>query len=299
MSIYLGTFGLLTLRRKSTASGLESVVNPSDVSVSRRRFSFDFESGQLITGDQVEIATTDGTTLQFVDESGWSSGTKFPSGKWFINVDEIGGIRLYSSFSDALNGGQLNAIALDAIVTNVPIRVTVENAIDRVLGQVSSYELNTTRETVDVTALSDEFRSQYSSLMSGSGRVSCVWDYRDTCGNGNYETAHYLLQLALRTQIGSEFNAKFFLKTDGYSPSGDVGTSDDQIWYDVNGVLTAAAIQFVPGTIVEMTAEFITTGPVQLRAKTIAEYRVLQEDDFGVLLDQDQAASLLLDTDQT
>ncbi len=297
MAVYLGTFGRLILQRKSDQGFVESVVNPSDVNVAKKRFSFDFDTGFLITGDQIEITSTNGATLDWVSTDGWGNGTKQANGKWYVNVDELGGIRLYSSFANAVNGGSVNAIALDSIVTNIPIRVVIANAQQRILGSITGYELSTQREAVDVTALSDQFRSQWSSLMSGSGRVSCQWDYKDCCGNGEYETAQYLLQLALRTEVGSEFRAQLFLKTDEYNPSGVPEQANDQIWYDINGVLTNSAIQFTPGTIVEMSAEFITTGPIRLRMATETGDKILQETGDDIRLDQDATASLLQEAD--
>ena len=297
MAVYLGTFGRVALKRKSDQGALESVVNPSDVNVPRKRFSFDFDQGYLITGDQIEITSTDGATLAWVDETGWASGVKQSNGKWFVNVDELGGIRLYSSFAYAVNGGSANAIALDTIATDIPIRVVIANTRRRTLGAITSYELSTQREAVDITALSDQFRSQFSSLMSGSGRISCQWDYKDCCGGGDYETAQYLLQLAVRTEVGSEFSAQLFLKTESYNPSGVAGQADDLIWYEIDGVITGSAVQFAPGTIVEMTAEFITTGPIRLKVKTIPDNKVLQENTDDILLDQDATASLLQEAD--
>jgi hypothetical protein len=293
MAVYLGTFGQVALQRKSTEGAKESVVNASDVNVSRKRFSFDFETGFLITGDQIEITSTNGAVLEFVDETGWSSGAKQSNGKWFVHVDELGGIRLYSTFGDALSGETASAIALDTIVADIPIRVVVANAIPRILGAITGYELNTSRETVDITGLSEQFRSQWSSLLSGSGRIGCQWDYKDCCGGGGYETPHYLLQLATRTEVGSEFSARLYLKTDSYNPSGEVAASDDQIWYEIDGVLTASAVQFAPGTIVEMTAEFVTTGPIRLLTQTTPQEKILQEDEGEIRLDQDVTASLL------
>jgi hypothetical protein len=297
MAVYLGTFGRVTLQRKSDQGALESVINPSDVNTTRKRFSFDFDQGYLITGDQIEITSTNGATLAWVSTAGWASGAKQSNGKWFVNVDELGGIRLYSTFANAVNGGSANAIALDTIATDIPIRVVIANTQRRILGAITSYELSTQRESVDITALSDQFRSQWSSLMSGSGRISCQWDYKDCCGNGQYETAQYLLQLALRTEVGSEFNAQLYLKTDQYNPSGVAGQADDQIWYEISGVITGSAVQFAPGTIVEMTAEFITTGPIRLKVKTISDNKVLQENTDDILLDQDATASLLQEAD--
>lgn len=297
MAVYLGNFGRIALKRKSDGSALESVINPSDVNVTRKRFSFDFDHGFLVSGDQIEITSTNDEVLAWIDGTGWADGTKQSNGKWFVNVDDVGGVRLYASFANAVNGGSANAIALDTVTTNIPIRVDIANNKGRILGAITGYELSTQREAVDVTALSDQFRSQWSSLMSGSGRISCQWDYRDLFGNGEYETAQYLLQLALRTEVGSEFGAELYLKTDGYSPDGAIGTSDDRIWYEVNGVITASVVQFAPGTIVEMTAEFITTGPLRLKVSTNALYKVLQENESAIRLEQDATASLLQEGD--
>lgn len=297
MAVYLGTFGRVTLRRKTSEGAKQSVVNPSDVNPTRKRFSFDFDTGYLITGDQIEITSLNGAVLAFVNQTGWASGTKQSSGKWYVNVDELGGIRLYSTFADSLGGGSATAIALDSIVVDVPIKVVVANSINRILGAITSYELNTSREMIDTTALSDQFRSQWSSLMSGSGRISCQWDYKDCCGGGQYEASNYLLQLILRTEVGSEFSAQFFLKTNDYNPSGLVEAADDQIYYEVDGVLTASAIQFAPGTIVEMSAEFVATGPIKLLAATSALSKVVQENSDDIRLEQDSTASLLQEAD--
>jgi hypothetical protein len=296
MSIYLGTCGRVALQRLSLQGAKVSEVNASDVNVARKRFSFDFDPGMFLTGDQLEFRSTNGATLAFVSTAGWPDGVKKSGGKWFINVDELGGIRLYSSFGAALNGGEVNAIALDTIVTAVPISVKVANNKPRIIGQLTAYELNTAVEAIDHTALGDQFRSQYSSLMSGSGRFSAVWDYRDTVGAGEYETSHYLLQLALRTEIGSEFSAQLYLKTNDQNPTGQLATADDEIWYEVTGVITQAAMQVAAGSLVEVTADFVTTGPVRLKTLTIGDDAVLQENDDDILLEQDATARLLQET---
>ena len=289
MTVYLGTFGQVELERQFDGSELSSTINTSDVNASAKRFSFDFEHGQLLTGDQIEILSTDGSALDFI--SGYSaSGVKK-----FIYVDDLGGIRLYDSFAHAVNGGSANATALAAPGNDIPIKVKVENTAYRVLGRVKQYELNTERETVDTTTLSDDFRSRISTLMSGSGRMSCEWEYT---GDTTNELPHYLLELSLRTKVGSQFKGRFYLKTNTYNPSGVAGRSDDQIYYEFTGVLTACAVQFTPSSVVEITADFITTGPIEIRMEVEPVNKVLQEDADDILLDQDATAKLLLETDQ-
>lgn len=290
MSVYLGLYGYIALHRQSVQGVLKSVVNASDVNTSKKRFSFDFAEGQLLTGDQLEISSTNGSQLLFVDPTGWTSGTRYTAGKWYIHVDELGGVRLYSTFADAINGLLANAVTLTSIVTDIPIQVRVENTKARILGQVTEYELNTSREAVDVTALSEDFRSQYSTLISGSGSITCLWDYANV---NDKELSQYLLQLILRTEIGSEFKAQFYIKADGYSEGGSVAQLNDRIWYDVTGILTGAAVQFAADRVVQMTANFVTTGPVRLRVATLSGEKVLQESLGELLLEQDAQASLL------
>ena len=276
MSVYLGTFGEVELQRQFDGGALASIINTSDVNSLSKRFSFDFEHGQLLTGDQIEISSTDGSALDFI------SGYTDSSVKKFIYVDELDGIRLYDSFANAVNGGSVNATALAVPSDDIPISVVVENASYRLLGQVNSYELNTERETVDTTVLSDEFRSRINTLMSGSGQMSCFWEYT---GSTTDELPHYLLELALRTKVGSQFKAKFYIKTDGYNPSGVKARDDDQIWYEFTGMLTDCAVQFSPSNAVQMTANFITTGDIQIRMTVEPKNAVLQENSDDILLD--------------
>jgi hypothetical protein len=199
MGIYLGQIGQIELTRKSLEGSLESVVNPSDVNPDRDRFSFDFDEGYLVNGDLIEIATTDGTALDFIDATGWTVGSVQTSGNWYVFIDELGGIKLYDNFDDSLEGSTASLISLVAIARDIPIRVTVRDRDSRILADVVEYELNTNRETVDITTLSDQHRQQYSSLITGSGRLTAHWDYTNNAGT---EPVHYLMQLVVRTEVG-------------------------------------------------------------------------------------------------
>lgn len=292
MSVYLGSYGLVELRRSSELAEKLSVVDAGDVNASRRRFSFDFDSGFLHSGDQIEIRSTNGANLDFVDPSGWLVNTVQTAGNWYIHVDELGGIRLYDTFDKAIEGLQSQAIPLVSIVTSIPIAVRIVNIVPRILAQCTYFELNTAREAVDTTALGDEFRSQYSSLISGSGNFRAFWEYLPEYANqATAESAHYLLQLAVRTEVGSKFGAKFYLKA-GNSNSSYV-TADDEIWYEIDGIITQAGVNFSPENAVEISVDFVTTGQIQLRARTTPSNKVLQENTDDIRLEQNASASLL------
>ena len=287
MSVYLGTHGEVELQRQFDGSDLRSTINPSDVNATKKRFSFDFEHGQLLSGDQIEITSTDGTALDFID-----SYTK-TSVKKFIHVDELDGIRLYDSFANAVNGGTANATALATPANDLPIRVTVANAGYLVLAQVNGFELNTERETVDTTTLSDEFRSRISTLMSGSGRMSAFWEYT---GNTSQELPNYLVELSLRTRVGSQFKARFYIKRNNHNPGGVAANDNDEIFYEFTGVLTGCAVQFAPNNTVQVEADFITTGLIQLRMDLEVPDKLVQENTDEILLEQSTADAILLES---
>lgn len=273
MSVYLGTFGKVELKRKFDAR-LVGKINGNDVNIAEKRFSFDFDLDQLITGDRITIKEVNGNALDFISSYTDSSVTKY------INVDEAGGIRLYGSFANAVNGGTANATALST-GSNLNVEVTIKNK-RRLLAQVSSYEINTERESVDTTVLSDNFRQRVSSLISGSGRFSAFWEY---AGDDSSELPNYLLQLILRTKVGSNFAARLYIKDSNYNPSGVAIRSNDELYYSVEGIITAAAVQFTPDSVVQIAADFITTGPVELKVDLEVPFALTQEDGSKLLED--------------
>lgn len=284
MTVYLGTFGKVELLRSQTGLAVEGVLRAPDVSVAEKRFSFDFEHGALITGDKVMFSNKSrGEAIGFVDSYTLPAITRF------VHVDDIGGIRLFDTFAKAVNGLKADAIALANPSQPVNIKATVKNGDRRLLAQVKNYELNTERESVDTTSLSDEFRSRINTLMSGSGRMSCFWEYTGDTAN---ELPNYLVELAIRTKIGGQFHARFYLKTTDYNPSGVAARSNDEVFYDFDALITSCAVQFAPDNTVQVTADFITTGPVQLRMNLDVPQLIVQESGDGILLDQDAAAKL-------
>jgi len=257
MAIYLGYTGSVELTRSSMDEEFISSVNPGDVSTTKNSFSFDFPEGMLLTGDQLEITATDGGALNFV------TGRTLSSGKWFINVDRVGSIRLYTSFPNAVAGGATGRVSLSAPDRTIPIRVQVANTTGRILGNVTNYELNTSRDAVDVTEIGDEFKRQYGTLISGSGSIQCFFDYTGTsyaAGLTSPEVSMYIHQLIMRQQLGSEFKAKLYL----IGPNtGAIST--DQVWYEFTALVTNVAMAFDPSEPVRSSIQFVTTGEIKLR----------------------------------
>ena len=254
MTVYLGNAGNIELIRNS-GNVIAGIITPSNVAATKGMFSFDFSSGTFVTGDFVEFSST--VTLSFI--SGWA----YPKGNFFVNVDQLDGLRLYNTYSDAVAGTSNNRIALATPGADIAVSCKILNSVPRVLGQIVKFELSTDREAVDTTGLGDEFRNQYSTLITGSGSIECIFDYAVA---GQVEVAVYLHNLILRQQFGSDFKANLYILSEGQAQG--VNAANDSVWYEISGVMTQAAISCAAGDIIGSTFTFVTTGEIKLRVQT-------------------------------
>ena len=287
MSVYLGHQGQIELQRVSSDRWLYSELAPSDVNVSRKRFSVEFATGALVTGDLVTIATVDGTTLELVDSH------VFPDWSGFIHVDEIGGIRLYQSFADALGNITSNALQLVQPTTTKQIKIQTQSDRFRCLAQVTSFDMTTSRELVSTTSLCQEFQNQYEAgLISGQGRMSCFWqhlykqcdDMVSGLGAESLEFSVYLARLVLRLQQGAKFRGRFYIYRDD--------STSDSVWYECDCVVSSVQVAVEPTQLITTEIDFVTTGPIQLRQQSEVNY-ILQEDASKILLESNQDGALV------
>ena len=285
MAVYLGNSGLVSIQRTG-ASTYTSTLDPGDVNVAQKRFSFDFPNDTFITGDYLQITRVGGGNLDFVDAAGFTPPGVTSTGAWYASVDAVGGIRLFKTWGAALKGDYTEAVTLATPSGSYTISVAVTNAGYRTLGEVVSYELSTQRAALDATVLGEEFVEQVSGLVSGSGRMTCFWDFGE---NQDFEAAQYIHHLILRQQLGSNFSAAFTLKRNGESAAtGPSNTDTSQLYYLVDGLITNVGISFEASTAVQSQIEFVTTGQLQLRYSTggsIAGSLLLQEDSNALDLE--------------
>ena len=280
MAVVLGDAGSVELKRLSVDANFKSTIDPADVQADLDRFSFDFPNGMLLTGDRVDIKATDDQALDFVD--GWTDS----QGSWYIHVDEVGGIRLYLRFDDAVADIRDQAVALVEPSRSIPVEVDITDTTFQCLADVRQFELNTSRDAVDVTELGEEFRKQHSTLISGSGTVTCLFRYdRTICDKlgRRIELPIYLHQLLLRLELGSGFHARFYLIKRGYGT--DV---DDEVWYEFDAFVTNVGVVYQPEQVVESTIQFVTSGEIKLLTKTDSEQLLLQEDIGRIVLGEAQ-----------
>ena len=288
--IITGDDGYVELQRTSLEYSMQTTLGTSDVNTNRKRFSVDGVSDSVITGDKIEIATVDGSTLELV------SGHTYSDGAWFVNVDAVGGIRLYDSFDNAITGGSANALTLVTPSASKAITLKARDSAYRPLARVRDFEFTTNRELIQTETLGSKFKEQYENgLIQGQGTVNCFWEHRyllsdsDTRQVVKPEFAAYLARLILRLDQGCDFNGRFFMYRESAS-------STNNCWWECEAQITNCAINVPAGGVVESRIEFVTTGKFQLKTGDSPSY-VLQENTDYLL--QETGDKLFLEDDRT
>ncbi len=280
MAVFLGGNGNVRLRRGiSTPYGvLEDSIKPDDVNTSLNRLSFDLATDNLITGDRVDISTADPRGLVCFATSAWSSAAVEPSISAYVHVNAVGGLRFFYQFENAINNNRAAEINLAAFTgAALEINFRVRDVAFNVLGNVTGYTLNTSRESIDVTALSDKFKRQYSAgLISGSGSIDCLFDYQST---GIKETSLLMLQLIHRVDIGSEFDLALYLVDK------ELDQSLTNVYYEMQAIATQTGITVSSTEAITCTIDFVTTGEIRLLVGEPAGY-ILKEDDDRIEIEQ-------------
>ena len=268
--IYLGTSGAVEIERTSINTPLNSVLDPTDVNAPEKRFGFDFDHTALITGDRVSIRSVDGSNLQLV--SAWN----YPDWTGYIHIDDAGGIRLYSDFNSAINGGVDNALPLIAPAVSQKIELTTEGFDYRYLADISEYQITTSRETVDLTSLGEEHRRSYASgLISGQGTLTCFWQYQHNFCDGpaiqTPELSQYFANLILRVQQGASFHGRFYL----------LNGKPDYVWYDAPlCIVTNVALTVSSADAIRAQIDFVTSGNIDLHIGQPPAYLLQENLDF-------------------
>lgn len=280
MTFFLGTKGNVKLRRGSNIGpgSLADQIIPDDINTTLNRLSFDGALDNLLTGDRVDITTTDSRGLVCFPASTWSDNTINNGISAFVHVNAMGGLRFFPQFEDAVNNDRTKEYPLAAFAgAPLNIIVRIRDAKMNVLGNVINYQFNTDRESIDVTSLSDKFKQQFSAgLISGGGTISCAFDYQTT---GVKETPLLALQLIQRLDIGSEFDLALYLTDEEVDPN--VTT----IFYDITALVTRAGVQVTAGDVIECAIDFVTTGEIRLLIGKPSAY-ILKEDDARIELEQ-------------
>ena len=279
MTVFLGHHGRIKLRRKSPGTFTSSVA-PADVNTILNRFGFDGSVENILTGDQLVITTEDARGLDFLPTSTWpdGGGATLNMVVLYCNINAIGGIRLFNTFSDAINNTRANEYPLEAFA-GAPLSISVQiyGSVERVLGDVTGFTINTDREAIEATTMADRFKRMYTAgLISGSGSIDCLFN---TENSGQTENSLLMLQLINRTDIGSEFQCYLQLTQK------DIYSETEDIYYEFEAAITRTGVEVRPDQAITCVIDFVTTGDIKLLIGEPSGY-VLKEDTDRLRLQQ-------------
>jgi hypothetical protein len=280
MTFFLGNYGSVNFKRgpESELGTLAAVVDPDDISTVLNRVGFDRAIDNIIVGDKIDLRTEDSRGLAFIPASNWSTNQVEDTFTAFVHINEAGGLRLYPSFSAAVNNDRSQEIALQAF-TGDPINATVKlrDVGASRLGNVTGFELNATREAIDTTTLSDYFRNQYNAgLLSGSGRMDCAFDYASL---GTDQAPLSVMQTIQRLDLGCAFDALFYLVDSEITPE------TKTVFYKLTAVITSVGVTVPSDGVINASIDFVTTGELRLIFGRPIEY-ILKEDDDRIQVEQ-------------
>ena len=279
MTVFLGEAGRILLGRKGSEQTFTTEVNDADIRVDVNRFSVDFAHEQLITGDRIEITTTSGNDITWIDHPDVDD-----SFARYIHVDEAGGIRMYDSFSEAIKGDRAGSIPLIQPTTAQEVSIRIVNSgAERCLAEVTSYQITTSRETIDTTNLGAHYRKQYESgLIQGQGQIECLWRQPGQDCDGydvgyDVEFSSYLARLCIRLVHGAAFHGWFYIYASDTNGSRSV-------WYEAETcIVTNVAVTVSPTELVRTTIDFVTSGPIALREGYLPSFIQLEDSGFVLL----------------
>lgn len=279
MTFFLGHYGKIKLSRKSKLA-IETFVAPADVNTSLNRFSFDEAVDNIYTGDQIVITTDDARKLDFISPASWEDGSNVTQSQFvaYCNVNTLGGIRLFETFAAAVNNDRTQEYALETFAGDpLPVAVRLYGSTERLLGDVTGYSFNTDRESLDVTVMSDKFRGLYSAgVISGAGSIDCLFS---TSNTGLSENSLLMLQLIMRTDIGSDF--KCYLQLNESEENNDIPS----VYYEFDAMVTKAGIEVRADQAISCAIDFVTTGEIRLIVGEPSGY-LLKEDNDRIRLQQ-------------
>lgn len=280
MAVFVGHQGGVRLRRSSTmpTGAVQDEISSDDINTILNRLSFDSALDNLLTGDKIDISTSDARGLAFLPSSFWGEDTPQNTATFHINVNAAGGLRLFRDFVDAVNNDRSKEIVLQGFGgLPLPIELVVRDVSYNVLGNVTSFTLNTEREAIDATSLTDKFRRQFSAgLITGGGTIDCLFDYNTS---GVKETPLLLLQLIHRLDIGSEFDLALYLTDQATNPA------NQNVYYEMQAMVTRAGVEVADNAAVSCAIDFVTAGEIRLLVGKPSGY-LLKEDTDRIQIEQ-------------
>jgi hypothetical protein len=130
----------------------------------------------------------------------------------------------------------------------------------KVQGGIREWSLDLEAASVSTTSVGQKFGESVKSIVTGGGSFDFIVE-RTTSENQNDSTT--LMRLLLMTEKGSKAEAEFYMIDKRDEKCGELASGD--LYYESNILVTSIAISTRVDDVIVGTAQFVTTGAVELR----------------------------------
>ena len=186
----------------------------------------------------------------------------------YAYVDQLGRIRFYDNWPDAVNGDPLLALETGSVDFGV-MTITSIDADWTYLCDIRDWTLELSAPSVDVTGIGGKFGEAVKSLVTGGGDIGYLAERRDE--EGRYDPTA-LLRLLLLTQHGCKAAAQFWILEDrlpqGACPGQEPGScsrlAPGDFYYKADLLVVGTSLNLAAADLVGGAARFVTTGEIRL-----------------------------------
>jgi len=127
-------------------------------------------------------------------------------------------------------------------------------------GELREWSIDLSGENINTTSVGEKFGETVKSVVSGGGSFDFIVERRTK--EKEYDSTA-LLQLLMLTEKGAKAEAQFFMITDRKDTRNNLAPGD--LYYECNILVTNTAINTRTEGAIVGTAQFVTTGPIQLK----------------------------------
>lgn len=127
-------------------------------------------------------------------------------------------------------------------------------------GELREWSIDLNSENINTTAVGQKFGESVKAVVSGGGKFDFIVERRTDADR--YDSTA-LMQLLLLTEKGAKAEAEFFMITDRASTCGGLAPGD--LYYKCEILVTNTAVNTRTSDVIVGTAQFVTTGPIELK----------------------------------
>jgi hypothetical protein len=254
----LGRGGIVQIKRN--APGVVELL-PAAVLLASNNFSS--LNQNYVTGDLVRFVSTGGN----LPIQGFTSNS---TANFYIYVDDLDRVSLYSTKIDSYSGSETKRIPLAAAsFTKITCSLVIQDWATQ--GYLEEWSLSLDASEVDTTAIGDKFGENLKNIISGGGNFNFL-AHRRIALSGGFQDSMELINLFFFRDNAANVDVKFYLDRSTktfYLADKNAVDLPGTTYYQSKIIITQLTINTRADDIIAGTANFVTTGPIYFRVLSV------------------------------